>query len=125
MVWYPTPDDIILLDKLTLQESRDKHPFKLLGTAEGLQSMIDRIKSIEGMGLSFQAARFMKEVLLLHAFDGGNHRTAYMTAYTFLKMNDMKVRAVERKFSEPFVKSLPEKSYEQIQTWILENMIVT
>jgi prophage maintenance system killer protein len=125
MVWYPTPDDIILLDRLALRESRDKHPFKLLGTREGLQSMIDRIKEVERMGLSFQAARFMKDILLLHAFDGGNHRTAYMTAYNFLKMNGMEIRVVKRTIAEPFVKSLPEKSYEQIQTWILENMVAT
>ena len=125
MVWYPTPDDIILLDKLTLGESRDKHPFKLLSTREGLQSMVDTIKEVEGMGLSFQAARFMKDVLLLHAFDGGNHRTAYMAAYNFLKVNDMKVRVVEWTIAERFVKSVPEKSYEQIRTWILENMVVT
>ena len=73
--------------------------------------------------MSFQAARFMKDILLLHAFDGGNHRTAYMTAYNFLKMNGMEIRVVKRTTAEPFVKSLPEKSYEQIQTWILENMV--
>jgi PAS domain S-box-containing protein len=46
-----------------------------------------------------------------------------MTAYNFLKMNGMEIRVVKRTTAEPFVKSLPEKSYEQIQTWILENMV--
>ncbi|MGA3297399.1 MAG: Fic family protein [Candidatus Bathyarchaeia archaeon] len=125
MVWYPTPEDIILLNRLALEESLDKHPVKLLGRRDGLQSMIEKIKRAERKGLTFQAARFMKDILLLHAFDGGNHRTAYITAYNFLKMNDKKVRVVKKTIAEPFVKSIPEKSYEQLQEWIVENLVVT
>jgi hypothetical protein len=40
-------------------------------------------------------------------------------------MNDKKVRVVKKTIAEPFVKSIPEKSYEQLQEWIVENLVVT
>ncbi len=123
MVWYPTPDDIIEINKLALEESKDKHPHRLRATRQGLQSLIGHVRKDELFGLTYQAARFMKDILTYHAFDNANHRTAYNTAYIFLKKNGVKVRKVGLEVAEPFVRRLPEKPVQEVQAWILEYMV--
>lgn len=123
MVWYPTVDDIIEVNKLALEESQDKHPHRLRRSRESLQSTIDRVKEEEGRGLTYQAGRFMKDVLGLHAFDNANHRTAYELARIFLKKNGIKAIKVPVEIAEPFTKSLAAKTIQEVEAWILECMV--
>ena len=123
MVWYPTVDDAIEVNKLALEESKDKHPHRLRRSRESLQGVVDRVKEDEWHGLTYQAARFMRDILTLHAFDNANHRTAYTTAYIFLKENGVNVRTVPVGVAESFTMSLPAKTIQEVEAWILENMV--
>jgi hypothetical protein len=66
MVFYPTVTEIIEANKIALAMTKDKHPHKLRGSAQGIQSLIDDVKKSEDKGLTYQAARFMKEVVQKH-----------------------------------------------------------
>jgi prophage maintenance system killer protein len=76
MTWYPSVEDVIDANITVLDVGADKHPHKLLVVPESIQSVIDRVVEAESKGLTYQAALLMKELVNLHAFDGGNHRTA-------------------------------------------------
>ena len=74
------------------------------------------------MGLTYQAALFMKDLTTLHAFDGGNHRTAYSIAVLFLIKNGVKVRVVPASVSYGFSKGMSSMAVEKIQKWIERHM---
>jgi len=121
MVWYPTAEDVVKANKRVVRN--DKHPHKLLRSVPAIQSLIVSIMESESMGLTYQVARFMKEFVYLHPFDGGNHRTAYTVATLFLIENEIAVRSVPVTVSYTFVRDLPKKSIKEIQEWIQEHMI--
>lgn len=121
MVWYPSVEVIIKANKTAVRS--DKHRHKLLRSTRAIQSPVSSIKESESMGLTYQAARFMKELLHLHAFDGGNHRTAYSIATLFLIENGVRIRTVPSSISYPFAKAIDLKTVSEIQTWITENMV--
>lgn len=121
MSWYPTADDIVKANKRVMR--KDKHPHKLLQSIQAIQSLIDGIEESASMGLTYQAARFMKEIVTLHAFDGGNHRTAYSIANLFLMENGISVRFVSEALSYAFAKSLGAKSPREVQEWIERYMV--
>lgn len=121
MVWYPSVADIVSANKKAV--SKDKHRHKLLRSTEAIQGLVDRIKLSEQMGLTFQAARFMKELVLLHAFDGGNHRTAYSITNLFLIENGITVSTVPSSISYPFVKAIAGRNIGEVQAWIIKNMV--
>ena len=94
----------------------DKHRYKLLRSNAAIQSLIDSIKNSVSMGLTYQAARFMKEIVTpLHAFDGGNHRTAYSIANLFLIENGILVRFVPETLSYAFAKAIGSKDIREVQ----------
>ena len=66
MSWYPTVDDIIKANKRSVRDG--KHSHKLLRSVEAIESLIDSIKESTSMGLTYQAARVMKEIVTLYAF---------------------------------------------------------
>ena len=121
MVWYPSVGDVIKANKRALL--KDEHPHKVLRSDEAIQSLIDSIKESELMGITYQAARFMKELVLLHAFDGGNHRTAYSMANLFLIENGMTVRAVPSEVSYSFAEVIATTEIREVQEWIEQNLI--
>lgn len=121
MVWYPTAEDVVKANKRVVRN--DKHPHKLLRSVPAIQSLIVSIMDSESMGLTYQAARFMKEFAFLHPFDGGNHRTAYTVATLFLIENEIAVRSVPVTVSYTFVEDLPKRSIKEVQEWIQEHMI--
>jgi prophage maintenance system killer protein len=122
MVLYPTVDDIIKANKRAVR--KDKHSHKLLRSVAAIQSLIDSIKNSASMGLTYQAARFMKEIVTpLHAFDGGNHRTAYSIANLFLIENGMSVRFVPETVSYAFAKAIGSKDVREVQEWIEQYMV--
>ena len=123
MVWYPTIEDVIKANKRAVR--KDRHLHKVIRSTKAIQSLIDSIKESELMGLTYQAARLMRELVLLHAFDGGNHRTAYSMANLFLIENGIRVRTVPSLISYPFTKGIASKNVVEIEAWILENMIET
>ena len=75
------------------------------------------------MGLTYQAARFMKEIVTLHAFDGGNHRTAYSIANLFLIQNGVSVRFVPETLSYPFVKTVSARVLREVREWIEQHVV--
>jgi len=118
MVWYPTVDDVICSNEIALDLTSDKHPSKLLRSRDSIRALIDRIVSEEAKGLTYQAALLMKGLADLHAFDGGNHRTAYLSAKTFLFMNGVKLRIGRWETAYPFIKNIESRPIEEIQRWI-------
>jgi prophage maintenance system killer protein len=93
MVWYPSVDDIICANEIALDLTSDKHPSRLRRSRDSIQVLIDRVISEEAKGLNYQAALLLWGLADLHAFDGGNHRTAYVSAKTFLFKNGKRLRA--------------------------------
>jgi prophage maintenance system killer protein len=123
MVWYPSVDDIIDTNKVALIKGNDRHPHRLRGTRQAIQSVIRRVIAAESRGLPYQTALLMKEILQLHVFDGGNHRTAYNTAELFLTRNGVSVKDVPAPLAYEHIKAVPEKALEEIEAWIVANML--
>jgi len=118
MVWYPSVDDIVCLNILVLEMTGNRHPHRLLGSREGLQAVIEEVRREEARGLTYQAALLMKELAGLHAFAGGNHRTAYATAKSFLLRNGRHIRVKDFLDAYLFVKNIEYRSLDEIQQWI-------
>ncbi|MGA8904451.1 MAG: Fic family protein [Candidatus Bathyarchaeia archaeon] len=121
MVWYPSVEVVIKANKRAVRN--DKHRHKLRRSTKAISSLIDSIRESESMGLAYQSARFMKELVHLHAFDGGNHRTAYSIAALFLIKNGIDLRTVPSSISYPFAKAIDAKNTAEVEAWILENML--
>jgi len=90
----------------------------MLGSREGLQAVIDKVRREEARGLTHQAALLMKELAGLHAFAGGNHRTAYATAKSFLLRNRRHIRIKDFLDAYSFVKNIEYRGLNEIQQWI-------
>jgi prophage maintenance system killer protein len=73
---------------------------------------------VERKGLTYQAAWLMKELVNLHAFDGANHRTAYLVAKIFLRRNGRTLRVARLDDACLFISQLETKTVELIQEWI-------
>lgn len=123
MVWYPTVEDIVDSNKIALRLTLDKHPHKLRGSLDGLQHKIDEIKNSEAIGLTYQAARLLKEITVMHAFDGANHRTAYLVSLFFLTQNGIRLKAEQAQAVDEFMTSIGSKEIGEVQAWI-EQFIV-
>jgi death-on-curing family protein len=121
MVWYPSVGDIIKANQKAVR--KDKHLHKLLRSADSIQAMIDSIRESVQMELTYQAARFMKDIVMLHAFDGGNHRTGYAIAILFLIENGVAVHFVSETVSYPFTQSIGAMNLKDIQEWIERYMV--
>jgi len=118
MTWYPSVEDVIDANITVLDIGADKHPHKLLVIPQAIQSVIDRMIEIENKGLTCQAAYLMKELANLHAFDGGNHRTAYLVAKMFLRRNDKRLTVDRLDSAYLFISHIETKTIEQVQDWI-------
>lgn len=123
MVFYPTATEIVEANKIALAVTKDKHPHKLRGSARGIQNLIDDIKKSEDKGLTYQAARFMKEVVQMHPFDGANHRTSYLVTLFFLTRNGKRLKNEQPKKVDAFMKDIGAKEIEEIQGWIQQYMV--
>ncbi len=118
MVWYPTVDDIVCLNILALDMSRDPHPHKLIGSTQGIKVKIEQAIQREHMGLVHQAAFLIRELAGLHVFAGGNHRTAYAVGKSFLIRNGRRLRAVSWEAAYPFIKNVELRTVAEIEEWI-------
>jgi len=118
VVWYPTVDDVICTNNEVLDLTGDKHPHKLLGSREGVQAVIDKVRQAENQGLTTQAAMFMKEFAYLQLFAGGNHRTGYMVAKIFLLRNNKRLRVDGLNLAYTFIKNVDTRGISEIQRWI-------
>jgi death-on-curing family protein len=116
MVWYPSVEDVIKANKKVVRKS--KHAHKMLRSANAIQSLIDSVKESAWMGMTYQAARFMKDIVALHAFDGGNHRTGYSIAILFLMQNGVVVHFVSETIAYPFTQAIGSKNLREVQDWI-------
>ena len=117
-IWYPSVEDIIDANITVLDVGADKHPHRLLLRSEVIQNVLDRMIRIESKGLAYQAAWLMKELVKLHAFDGANHRTAYLAAKMFLRRNGKRFRIARLDAACLFISRLETKTLEQVQDWI-------
>jgi len=118
MTWYPSVEDIIDANITVLDISVNKHPHKLLVAPQAIQSVIDRVIEVEKKGLMCQAAYLMKGLVTLHAFAGGNHRTAYLVAKMFLRRNDKRLTVDRLDMAYLFISQIETKTVEQVQDWI-------
>lgn len=123
MVYYPTATEIVEANKIALRLTKDKHPHKLRGSAVGIQHLIGDIKKVEDRGLTYQAARFMKEIVLLHPFDGGNNRTSFLATLLFLTRNGIKPKTEQPKAVDDFMRGIRAKEIEEVQEWIEQHML--
>jgi prophage maintenance system killer protein len=96
----------------------DKHTLRLARSSEAVQTVLDRVREAEGMGLIHQAAMLLKEIVELHAFESGNHRTAFIVACLFLMRNGRRMRIERFGDAYAFIRDIETKSIEQIQEWI-------
>ena len=123
MVNYPTAAYILEANKIALAMTKDKHPHKLLIRIDGVQSLIDGVKSCENEGVTYQAACFMRDIVKLHPFDGANHRTGYLVTLLFLTQNGMRLRDVSPKVVDEFMKEIGTREITDVQAWIEQNMV--
>lgn len=118
LVSYPSVDDVVYSNFIALSFGDDKHPHRLRRSRESIQAVLDQVARAESKGLTYQAAMLIKELAELHAFDGGNHRTAFVVTALFLKQNGRRMRIERFWDAYAFIKDLETKSIEQIQEWI-------
>jgi hypothetical protein len=118
MVWYPTVDDLIEINILVLDLTRDKHPHKLRGSRKGLQNLIETMAGEESRGLKFQAAYLMQRRPQIQFFDGANHRTGYVAAKMFLRKNGKRLWVDSWENAYPFIRSIETKTLDDVQRWI-------
>jgi len=118
MVWYPSVDDVVCLNILVLDMTGDRHPHRLLGSREGIKAIVEKAKQQDGKGLTYQAAVLLKELAGHHPFAGGNHRTAYVVAKSFLLRNGGRLRVGDWKRAYPFIKDVESRTIEEIRRWI-------
>ena len=88
-----------------------------------LKFLIEEIKKSEDKGLTYQAARFLKEITVRHWFDGANHRTAYLVTLLFLTRNEMTLKNEQPKAVDEFMKEIGAKEVEDVREWIDQHMI--
>lgn len=118
MVWYPSVDDVIDANIIALDLTGDRHPHRLRVSRNGIQSIIDRVKGEEDKGLTYQAARLMRDMVRFHPFAGANHRTAYIVAKMFLRRNGRQLRAGSLEDAYVFIKAIGGKTIKEVQGWI-------
>ena len=118
MVWYPSVDDVVYANYIALSLGDDKHPHRLRRSRESIEAVLDRVVQAEREGITRQAAMLMKGLAELHAFDGGNHRTAFVVAAVFLRQNGRRMRIERFGDAYAFISHLEHKSIVQIQEWI-------
>ena len=118
MVWYPSVDDLIDINIMCLDLTRDKHPHKLRGSRIGLQSVLNAVAQEENKGLPYQAALLMQKLVQMQFFDGANHRTAYIAAKMFLRRNDRRFNVEPWEAAYPFINNIGAMTLEEIQKWI-------
>jgi len=119
MVWYPSVDDIVFTNFAVMSvDLDDKHPHRLQTSPEGIQHIIDHMRESEGLGLTYQAAQLMSELVRFHPFAGGDRRTAHIVACVFLKKNGRRPRVERLRNGYAFIKDLGNKTVEQIQEWL-------
>jgi len=118
LIWYPSVDDVIDANILSLDLSGDKHNPKLLGSRKGIQAVLEEVKAAEEKGLTYQAALLMKRLVYRHFFDSGNHRTAYALAKMFLRRNGRHLRITRFEQSYEFIRRIGVEEIEEIQEWV-------
>lgn len=118
MTWYPSVEDVIYANFTVLALGDDKHPHKLLRSRESIQAVIDRLAQTERLGVKYQAAQLMKDLVNLHAFAGGNHRTAFVLVCLFLRQNGAQIRVERFSDAYDFIRDVERKSIEEIREWI-------
>ena len=60
----------------------------------------------------------MQELVRLHPFAGGNHRTAYVIAGVFLLRNGRHFKTDRFEDAHLFIRDVGSKSIQEIQKWI-------
>ena len=120
---YPSTVDVIEANKIALQLTLDKHPHKLIRSAAGIQHLIDEIRKDEAKGLTYQAARFIKQFTVEHFFGGANHRTAYLITLQFLTQNGMRLKTEQPKAVDEFMNEIGAKEIEKVQEWIEQYLV--
>jgi len=118
MTWYPSVDTVIRANKRALAEGGDRHPHKLIRSRQAIQTVIDETRMMGRAGLIGQAAHLMLKLVLLHAFAGGNHRTAYLVVKMFLRNNGKRLEIESYEDAYSFITHLENKTLEEIQEWI-------
>lgn len=118
MVWYPSVDDLIDINIMCLDLTRDKHPYKLRGSRKGLQSLLQAMVLEEARGLAYQAAFLMRKIAQIQFFDGANHRTGYVAAKMFLRRNGKRFSVEQWQAAFSFINNIETKTLEDIQKWI-------
>lgn len=118
MVWYPSVDDVVDVNVGIIDATRDKHPHKLLLLPLAIESVLGRVRQIESRGIMRQAAVLMKELVGLHPFAGGNHRTAYIVAKLFLRRNGQRPRVARLEDAYAFIGEIERKRVEEVEEWL-------
>jgi len=117
-LWYPRPEDIIFVDEMCLSLTGDPHPHRLLGSKEGLEAIIQEVRRAKAKGLTYQAALLMQRLVKYHAFAGGNHRTAYVSARLFLSRNGRRFKISNFEEAYPFIMAIRDRTIDEVQRWI-------
>lgn len=118
MVWYPSVDDVVYSNFIVLSLGDDRHSHRLRRSRESIEAVLYCVAQAEDQGITHQAAVLMKELARLHAFDGGNHRTAFLVAAVFLRQNGRRMKIERFGDAYAFISHLEDKSISQIQEWI-------
>ena len=119
-IQYPTPSEIIELNKILLKEIKVKKADKPeLLSYKALTKCIEACQSLEG-DMYDKATCLLKNLVQKHPFASGNRRTAFAATERFLSNNGAKLNITDAKFHVQTFKGIREGYYsdEEIKNWL-------
>jgi death-on-curing protein len=119
-VVYPTVDEIQYYNSIAIEMFRrsKRDQIKTISVSF-IESAVEHAKRQTG-GIYDKAARLLMELTLVHAFESGNKRTAFLTTKKFVILNNAKFNIVDTEDNVRVMIGIREKFYtlEEVKDWI-------
>lgn len=123
MIEGPELEDFIQAHEMASQVSEIRTPGFMRSTEDGIQRLASIIEDSTRFDDPFRLAAFVLiETINTHAFNDGNHRTAWIVAKQLLRRNDEEMRVEEIKTLHEIERDLKSevkfKDVDQVANWI-------
>ena len=123
MVEGPELEDFIEAHELAGQVSKIRTSGLKQSTEKGIRKLADIVEDSKGFEDPYELAAFILiETINRHAFNDGNHRTAWIVAKQVLRKNGEKMRVEETKSFDEIERDLKSevkfKDVDQVANWI-------
>lgn len=118
---YLTVDQVLTIQYDQIEDTGGLHGVKDIGA---LESAVARPQIGYYDDLIEEAAALLESLVINHAFNDGNKRTAFVATSTFLELNGYYVNR-DTSESDEFIRSLTEVRQDRLNTihsWLIEHI---